>query len=169
MLLESNVESNFVESLSNYDTEKFDHLEEFSGPIIPVHIAEEERIRREHADYINLMEMLFTINLRPRPRVNANTIVESIPSYLIPIQDNDSQQEEIDIVDSTDGLLPPSIENEDDSDEEIDVVEELRVDNFISNSQHEYSESEESNFDNPSIPRPPLEPPDAEYDFELNA
>nr|GFC27447.1 hypothetical protein [Tanacetum cinerariifolium] len=94
---------------------------------------------------------------------------ESIPSSLIPIQDNDSQQEEIDIVDSTDELLPPSIENDDDSDEEIDVVEELRVDNFISNSEHEYSESEESNFDNPSIPRPPLEPPDAEYDFELNA
>nr|GEX65462.1 reverse transcriptase domain-containing protein [Tanacetum cinerariifolium] len=98
--LESHVESSFVESLSNHD-----HLEEISGPLIPIHIAEGERIRREHAEYISRMEMLFTIN--PRPTVNANTIVESIPSSLIPVQDNDSQREEIDIVTNTDGLLPP--------------------------------------------------------------
>nr|GEW31745.1 reverse transcriptase domain-containing protein [Tanacetum cinerariifolium] len=46
--LESHVESNFVESLSNHDTLKFDHLEKFSGPPMPICIAEEERIRREH-------------------------------------------------------------------------------------------------------------------------
>nr|GEY46378.1 hypothetical protein [Tanacetum cinerariifolium] len=40
--LESYVESNFVESLSNHDSVKFDHLEEFSGPLMPIHIAEEE-------------------------------------------------------------------------------------------------------------------------------
>nr|GFA56589.1 reverse transcriptase domain-containing protein [Tanacetum cinerariifolium] len=57
--LESHVESNFVESLSNHD-----HLVE---PFIPIHIAEEERIRRQHAEYISRMEMLFTINPRPRP------------------------------------------------------------------------------------------------------
>nr|GFD18677.1 hypothetical protein [Tanacetum cinerariifolium] len=49
--LESHVESNFVESLSNHDTMKFDNLEEFSEPLIPIHIAEEERIRKEHAEY----------------------------------------------------------------------------------------------------------------------
>nr|GEZ06841.1 hypothetical protein [Tanacetum cinerariifolium] len=86
--LESHVESKFVESLSNHDTVKFDHLEEFSRPLIPIHITEEERIRREHAKYISRMEMLFTINLRPRPTVNANTIFESFPSSLIPVQDN---------------------------------------------------------------------------------
>nr|GFA12072.1 hypothetical protein [Tanacetum cinerariifolium] len=57
--LESHVETNFVESLS-----KHDHLE---GPLMPIHIAEEERIRREHAEYISRMEMLFTINPNPRP------------------------------------------------------------------------------------------------------
>nr|GEY54443.1 hypothetical protein [Tanacetum cinerariifolium] len=47
--LESHVETNFVESLSNHDTLKFDHLEEFSRALIPIHIAEEERIRKAHA------------------------------------------------------------------------------------------------------------------------
>nr|GEX09257.1 reverse transcriptase domain-containing protein [Tanacetum cinerariifolium] len=163
--LESHVESIFVESLSNHDIVKLDHLEEFFGPIIPIHIAEEERIRREHAEYISRMEMLFTINLRPRPTVNANTIVESFPSSLIPIQDNDSQREEIDIVTNTDELLPPGLEN-DDSDGEIDVVEELHVDNSISNSENELSDNEESDFDNPLIPRPLPEPPDAEFETD---
>nr|GEY33500.1 hypothetical protein [Tanacetum cinerariifolium] len=110
-------------------------------PFIPIHIAEEERIRREHADYINRMEMLFIINPRPHPTLNANTNVESIHSLPIPVQDNDSQQEKIDIVTSTDDVLPPGVEN-DDSDREVDAVDDLRVDNSILNSKHESFESE---------------------------
>nr|GEZ70404.1 hypothetical protein [Tanacetum cinerariifolium] len=113
--------------------------------------------------------MLFTINPRPRPTVNANTIVESIPSSLIPVQDNDFQREEIDIVTSTDELLPPGVENDDDSEGEIDAVEELHVDNSISNAENELSDNEESDFDNPSIPQPPPEPPDAEFDLESDS
>nr|GEZ55510.1 hypothetical protein [Tanacetum cinerariifolium] len=125
--LETYVESNFVESLSNHEalidsSHKIDHLDEFSGPLMPIRIAEEERIRREDAEYISRIKMLFTINPRPRPKMNANTNVESLPSSLIPIQDNDSQREEIDIVTNTDELLPPGFEN-DDSEGEIDVVE----------------------------------------------
>nr|GFB18305.1 reverse transcriptase domain-containing protein [Tanacetum cinerariifolium] len=82
--LESHVESNFVESTSNHDTVKFDNLDEFFGPLIPTHIVEEERIRREYADYINRIEMLFTINPCPHPLVNANTNVESLPLLPIP-------------------------------------------------------------------------------------
>nr|GEX21368.1 reverse transcriptase domain-containing protein [Tanacetum cinerariifolium] len=163
-----NVESNFAESLSNHDTLKFDHLKEFSRGLMPIHIAEEERIRREHAEYISLMEKLITINPCPRPTVNANTIVESLPSSLIPVQDNDSQREEIDIVTDTDELLPLGFEN-DDSKGEIYVLEELRVDNSISNSTNELSDNEVSDHDNPSFPRPPPEPPDDEFDFELNS
>nr|GEU53675.1 hypothetical protein [Tanacetum cinerariifolium] len=159
--LESRVESNFVESLSNHD-----RLEE---PLIPIHIAEEARIRREHAEYISRIEMLFTINPHPCPMVNANTIVESIPSSFITIQDNDSQRKEIDIVTNTDDVLPPGVENNDDSDGEVDVAEELHVDNSISNYENELSDNEASNFDNPSVPLPPPEPPDAEYDFKLDA
>nr|GEZ49345.1 hypothetical protein [Tanacetum cinerariifolium] len=165
--LESHVESNSVEYISNHDIAKFDNLNEFPGPLIPIHIAEEERIRREHADYINRMEMLFTINPRPYPTVNANTNIESIPSLPIPVQDNDSQREEIDIVTSTDDVLPPGVQN-DDSDGEDDAVDDLRIDNSISNSEHGFFESEESDFDNPSVPLPPPEPPDEELDFEID-
>nr|GEV25030.1 reverse transcriptase domain-containing protein [Tanacetum cinerariifolium] len=140
--LESNVESNFVESLSNHDT---------------------------HADYISRIEMLFTINTNPHPMVNANTIVESIPSSLIPIQDNDSQREEINIVTNTDDVLPPGVENDDDSKGEIDAIEELNVDNSISNAKNELSVNEDADFDNPSIPQPLSEPPNAEFDFKQDA
>nr|GFA38287.1 hypothetical protein [Tanacetum cinerariifolium] len=61
------------------------------------------------------------------------------------------------------------VENNDDSDEEIDVVKELHVDNSNSNSVNELSDNEASDFDNPLVSRPPLEPPDAEIDFELDA
>nr|GEW49528.1 reverse transcriptase domain-containing protein [Tanacetum cinerariifolium] len=100
-----NVESNFVESLSNHDTLKFDCLKEFFEALMPIRIADEERIGREHAEYISIMERLITINPCPLPIENANTIVESLPSSLIPIQDNDSQREEINIVTNTDYVL----------------------------------------------------------------
>nr|GEX16577.1 hypothetical protein [Tanacetum cinerariifolium] len=44
----------------------------------------------------------------------ADTIIESIPLLPIPVQDGNSQQEEIDIVTETDDVLPPSDENDDD-------------------------------------------------------
>nr|GEU76272.1 integrase, catalytic region, zinc finger, CCHC-type, peptidase aspartic, catalytic [Tanacetum cinerariifolium] len=125
-----------------------------------------DELEREHAKYISRMEMLFTINPNPRPTVNANTIVESIPSSLILIQDNDSQSEEIDIVTNTDDLLPPGFENDDDSEGEIDVVVELHVDNSISNAENELSDNGASDFNNPSVLRPPPEPPDDEFDFK---
>nr|GFB65657.1 hypothetical protein [Tanacetum cinerariifolium]GFB65697.1 hypothetical protein [Tanacetum cinerariifolium] len=121
--INSHVESNSVESTSNHDTVKFDNLDEFSEPLIPIHIVEEERIRREHADYINRMEMLFTINLSPHPSMYANTNVESFSSFPIPIQEHG----------------------------EVVAVDDLGVDNSISNSKHEYSEYEDSDFDNPLV------------------
>nr|GEV11269.1 hypothetical protein [Tanacetum cinerariifolium] len=83
--LNLHVGSNSNESTSNHDTVKFDNLDEFSGPFIPIHIIEEERIRREHVDYIYRMEMLFTINPRPHPSTYANTNVESFSSLPIPV------------------------------------------------------------------------------------
>nr|GEX04345.1 reverse transcriptase domain-containing protein [Tanacetum cinerariifolium] len=74
-----------VESTSN--TVKND---EFYEPFIPIYILEEERTRREHADYINRMEMLFTINPRPHNPTNDNTNVESF-SFQIP-------NDEVDVV-----------------------------------------------------------------------
>nr|GEV60641.1 reverse transcriptase domain-containing protein [Tanacetum cinerariifolium] len=162
--LNSYVGYNSIESTSNHDTVKFDNLDEFFGPLIPIHIIEEERIRREHVDYINRMEMLFTINPHPRPTSYANTNVESFSSLPIPVQESNPHQEEIDVVTITDDVLPPSVEN-DYSDGEVVAVDDLRVDNSISNFEHEFSESEDSDFDNPSVSLPPSEPPDEEIDF----
>nr|GEV98876.1 reverse transcriptase domain-containing protein [Tanacetum cinerariifolium] len=160
------VEFNYDESTSNHGTVKSDYLDEFYEPFIPIHILEEERIRREHVDYINRMEMLFTINLRPHNSMNVNTNVESLSSLPIPIQESDSHQEEIDVVSITDDVLSLSVDN-DDLDEEVDAVDVLRVDNFIQNTEHEYSECEDSDFDNPPIPLPPPEPPDKEFNFKI--
>nr|GFD61355.1 hypothetical protein [Tanacetum cinerariifolium] len=57
-------------------------------------------------------------------------------SLPIPIQESDPRQEEIDIITSTDDVLPPSIDN-DDSDGEVDAADDLCVDNSIQNSEHE--------------------------------
>nr|GEX51233.1 hypothetical protein [Tanacetum cinerariifolium] len=104
---------------------------------------------------------------------------------LLNLQDGNSQQEEIDIV--TDDVLPPSDDNDDDHDlllEEVDLflfddsippgienvdpegdirfLEELLINDSI--LSHELSDA---NFeDNPSISRPPSEPPDDNFDLE---
>nr|GFC83335.1 hypothetical protein [Tanacetum cinerariifolium] len=78
-----------------------------------------------------------------------NEVEESSIKNLVPIphecEDNDSQREEINIVTNTDDVLPPRFKN-DDSEGEIDVVEELHVDNSISNSENELSDNEASDF-----------------------
>nr|GEY16059.1 hypothetical protein [Tanacetum cinerariifolium] len=96
---------------------------------------------------IHLIENLLYDNSSPRlpEELNAeiaDTIIESLPSLPILVQDGDSQREEIDIVTETDDVLPPSVENDESSD-----------------SEHQ---------DDPSIPLPPPEPPYANFDFELD-
>nr|GEV35498.1 reverse transcriptase domain-containing protein [Tanacetum cinerariifolium] len=165
-------ESNFVESLSNRDTliDSSLKFEEFSGALMPTSIADEERIRREHEKYISLMEKLFTINPCPRLIKNSNMIIETLPTSPIPVEDGDSQREEIDIFTKTDELLPPYFESDNyDSEGDIHFLEELLVDDSIP-----LPENESSNFDhqdNPSFPCPPPEPLDAEFifDFEPNS
>nr|GEX73651.1 hypothetical protein [Tanacetum cinerariifolium] len=172
-----NAESDLIESLSNHDTlidssSKFDYLEEFSGELMPTSIANEERIRREHEEYISLMKKLLAINSFPRPLENfhANMIVETLPSSPIPVEDGDSFREEIDIFIGTDDLLPLGIESDDyDSEGDIYFLEEL-----LGNDSLSLPEKESSNFDHqndPSFPRPPLEPPDVEFffDFKTNS
>nr|GEV97051.1 reverse transcriptase domain-containing protein [Tanacetum cinerariifolium] len=161
--INSHVEFNSDESTSNHNIVKSDYLDEFYGPFIPIHILKEERTRREHADYINRIEMLFTINSHPHNPTNDNTNVEPFSSFPISNQESEPRQEEIDVVSITSNVLPPS---DDDSDEEVDDVGDLRDDNYIQNSEHEYFESEDSDFDNPLLPLPPPEPQDKEVNFE---
>nr|GEX48368.1 hypothetical protein [Tanacetum cinerariifolium] len=82
----------------------------------------------------------------------ADTIIESIPLLPIPVQDGNSQQEEIDIVTETNDVLPPSNEMS---------VFWLIDDSILSH------ESFDSNFeDNPSISQPPPKPPDDNFDLK---
>nr|GEW43509.1 reverse transcriptase domain-containing protein [Tanacetum cinerariifolium] len=135
--LNSHVESNSVESTSNHDTVKFENLDEFFGPLIPIHIAKEERIRREHAEYINRMEMK-VILIRKRSMLLPYRMMCYLQVLRMMIQ--------------TEKLM----------------LDDLRVDNSISNYEHEFSEGEDSDFVNPSVPLPPPEPPDEEFDFEID-
>nr|GEX52625.1 reverse transcriptase domain-containing protein [Tanacetum cinerariifolium] len=68
---------------------------------------------------IRLIENLLYDNSFPRPPEELNaeiadTIIESIPLLPIPVQDGNSQQEDINIVTKTDDVLPPRDENDDD-------------------------------------------------------
>nr|GEU56789.1 zinc finger, CCHC-type [Tanacetum cinerariifolium] len=59
-------------------------------PLIPIHILEEERIRREHGDYINRMEI--------DPRQEEIDVVSVTNDVLAPSVDNDDLDEEVDAV-----------------------------------------------------------------------
>nr|GEU91026.1 hypothetical protein [Tanacetum cinerariifolium] len=72
---------------------------------------------------------------------------------------NDPLLEEVNLFLASDNSIPPGIENfANDSEGDIHFLEELLIDDSILSH-----ESSDSNFeDNPSIPRPPPEPPNAE-------
>ncbi|GKB99478.1 hypothetical protein Tco_0985615 [Tanacetum coccineum] len=120
-------ESYLLESLLNRDTlmpssPKIDSLlDEFIGELITI----PPRIfNREHEEYISLMERLLYDNSSPRPledfHANLNTIIESLPTFPIPVEDSDSLREEINIFPSPDDSIPPGIESDDYDSEEDD-------------------------------------------------
>nr|GEU37296.1 hypothetical protein [Tanacetum cinerariifolium] len=168
-----NVESDFVESLLNQIPKAdFNFMED-----------------------IHFIENLLYDNSSPRPPEDLNaeiadTIIESLPSSSIPVHDNDAREEidllpnaepdqesmndisddstndpfmkEVNLFLATDHWIPPSIENYYDTERDIHFLKALLVDDFIP-----FSKNESSNFEDvPSIPRPPPEPPDDEYDLE---
>nr|GFB85789.1 hypothetical protein [Tanacetum cinerariifolium] len=92
----------------------------------------------------------------------ADTIIESIPLLPIPVQDDDSLLEEVDLF-LFDNLMPPGIENvADDPEGDVRFLEELLINDSILSH-----ESSDANFeDSPLIPRPPPEPPDDNFDLE---
>nr|GEW02934.1 hypothetical protein [Tanacetum cinerariifolium] len=76
---------------------------------------------------------------------------------------NDPLLEEADLFLASDNSIPPGIENfKDDSEGDIRFLVALLIDDSIPFP----NESFESDFDNPSFPRPPPEPPDVEFDFK---
>nr|GEZ33761.1 hypothetical protein [Tanacetum cinerariifolium] len=143
--LESHVESNFVESPSNHDA----------------------LIDSKKSILLRICYMIIRLhNRRKNIMLRKNISRERTLNTSV---DNDSQREEIDIVTNTDEVLPPRVENDGDSDGEINAVEELHVNNSISNAKNEFFDNEASDFDNPSVPLLPSKPPDANFDFVLDA
>nr|GFA21470.1 hypothetical protein [Tanacetum cinerariifolium] len=175
-----NVESDLIESLLNRDTlidssPMFDYLlEEFSSKLAyidPISSGIKEADFDLEED-ICLVENLLYDNSFPRPPKEfnekiADTIVESLSLSPIPVEDSDSQIEEIDLFLDTDDLMPPGSENDDyDSKGDIYFLEEL-----LSNDTLLLPENESSNFDHHddlSFPRPLPKPPDVDifFDFE---
>ncbi|GJW78556.1 hypothetical protein Tco_0140238, partial [Tanacetum coccineum] len=97
-----NTESYLLESLLNRDTlmassPKIDSLfNEFAGEIITIPLR---IFNREHEEYISLLERLLYDNSSPRPpddfHANPNTIIESLPTFPIPVEDSDSLRNEM--------------------------------------------------------------------------
>ncbi|GKC62432.1 hypothetical protein Tco_1095030 [Tanacetum coccineum] len=133
-------ESYLLESLLNRDTlmassPKIDSLlDEFASELITI---PPRIVNREHEEYISLMERLLYNNSSPRPPkdfyANPNTIIESLPTFPIHVEDSDSLMEEIDLFIDPDGSLPPGIESEDyDSKGDILFLEELLSNDSLS-------------------------------------
>ncbi|GKF82146.1 hypothetical protein Tco_0243802, partial [Tanacetum coccineum] len=121
---------------------------------------------------IRLIEELLYDNSSPRPPEESNSKIsdatnESLSSSPIPVEDSDSFMEEIDLFLASDDSMPPGIENEDyESEGDIRFLDEL-----VSNDSPPLPENESfslDHFDDPSLLRPPPEPPDVEIclDFE---
>nr|GEY20659.1 hypothetical protein [Tanacetum cinerariifolium] len=123
-----------------------DYLEEFSCELTYINL----KITESDLDFeeeIHLIENSLYDNSSPRPPKELNaeiadSIIESLPSLPIPVQDGDFKMEEIDIVTNTDDVLPPSVENDDDSEEYIHFPEELLSDNPIPLTEDESSNSD---------------------------
>ncbi|GKC89665.1 hypothetical protein Tco_1150314 [Tanacetum coccineum] len=121
------IESYLLESLLNCDTlmassPKIDSLlDEFVGELITI---PSRIVNREHEEYISLLERLIYDNSSPRPpkdfHANPNTIIESLPTFSIPVEDSNSLREEIDIFPGPYDSIP--------QDSTIDVVEDIPVD-----------------------------------------
>nr|GEY69405.1 hypothetical protein [Tanacetum cinerariifolium] len=99
----------------------------------------------------------FCFEIEPDQERLINLVKNNIPDD----SSNDPLLEEADLFLASDNSIPPGIENfADDPEGDIRFLEELLIDDSILSHQ-----SFDSNFeDNPSIPRPPPEPPDAETD-----
>ncbi|GKE56105.1 hypothetical protein Tco_1495290 [Tanacetum coccineum] len=109
-------ESYLLESLLNRDTlmdssPKIDSLfDEFADELITI---PPRIVNRENAEYISLLERLLYDNLSPRSPEDFHTIIESLPTFPIPVEVSDSLREEIDIFPGPDDSIPPGIESDD--------------------------------------------------------
>nr|GFA42012.1 hypothetical protein [Tanacetum cinerariifolium] len=179
-----NFDSSDDESLPDEDVP----VEEFKIYLNP--LCDEDKINSDKLDpHCFNVESDFVESLLNQLNAEiADTIIESIPLLPIPVQDGNSQQEEIDIV--TYDVLPPSVKNDDDDSSDDSLLEEVDlflfdnsippgIENFVDDPEGDIlfleklliddfilsDELSDANFEeNPLIPGPPPKPPDVETD-----
>nr|GFA36124.1 hypothetical protein [Tanacetum cinerariifolium] len=131
---------------SDFDCEEEIHLSEnllydnSSSQSPEEHNVEEERIKREHADYINRMEMLFTINPRPHPtNDDSNGEVDAVDDLRVDISisnsEHESSESEESDFDNPSVPLPPPEPPDKELDFEIDFGDEISI---VSNTSVEF-------------------------------
>ncbi|GJS61154.1 hypothetical protein Tco_0655938 [Tanacetum coccineum] len=146
------------EVISDHEPEQNESSITFSPKSDPLHhefagepLTLPSRNNREFREYLSLVIVLYEISTsQSQENVHQSSVIESLPVSPIPVEDSDPVQEEIDIFRVPDDLIPPGVETDDSEDE----------DNELPNLDHQ---------DDPSIPRPPPEPPDIEKCLELEA
>ncbi|GKD84340.1 hypothetical protein Tco_1355494 [Tanacetum coccineum] len=117
------------ESLITFSLKSDPLHHEFAGELITL----PPRIVREHEEYLNLMRLLCDISSsRPPENFHANqsSIIVSLPTFPIPVEDNDSLREEIDIFLIPKDLIPPGIERDLESEGDVIVHNDLLNDDL---------------------------------------
>ncbi|GJX44989.1 hypothetical protein Tco_0261665 [Tanacetum coccineum] len=144
------------EVISDHEPEQNESSITFSPRSDPLHhefagepLTLPARNDREFEEYLSLMTVLNEISTS-QGNFHQNSVIESLPMSPILVEDSEPTQEEIDILLVPDDLIPPGVE---DADSEDEVNESPNLD-------HQ---------DDPSIPRPPPEPPDIKKCFEPEA
>nr|GFA72253.1 hypothetical protein [Tanacetum cinerariifolium] len=157
-----NAESDLIESLLNQDSlvissSKIDFLlDEFASKLIllksiPPRIDEADCDLEEET---RLIEKLLYDNSSPRPpkefiSENSDAAIKSFSPSPIPVENNDSLMEEIDLSLTLDDSIPSGIEDNDyESERDILILEEL-----LSNDSLSLPKNESFHFDIPSSPR----------------
>nr|GEX65559.1 hypothetical protein [Tanacetum cinerariifolium] len=165
-----NAESDLIESMLHHDSSiissssKIDSLlDEFAGELILLKSIPPgiDKTNCDPEEEICLIKKLLYDNSSPRPpkefiSKNSDAAIESFSPSPIPVEDNDSFIEEIDLSFTPDGSMPPGIKNDDyDSEVYMLILEELLRNDSIS-----LLENDPFYFDISSSPRPPAKPPD---------
>nr|GEY32568.1 retrotransposon protein, putative, unclassified [Tanacetum cinerariifolium] len=105
----------------------------------------------------------FCFEIEPNQERLINDVKNDIPDD----SSNDHLLEKANLFLASDNSIPPGIENfAYDSKRDIRFLEALIIDDSI---PFLINESSEFDFDNTSIQRPPLKPPDAEFDFKTDS
>nr|GEU92300.1 hypothetical protein [Tanacetum cinerariifolium] len=106
------------DDFSSSDDESFSDEDEFSGELAHIDLISPEIDETDFdpEEEIHFVERLLYDNSSPSPpkgfHANPNTIIESLPTFPIPVEDSDPFMEEIDLFLASDGSIPPGIDSD---------------------------------------------------------